>query len=217
MNDTVEMTPRQRMIRQQIIERGITDARVIDAFAAVPREKFFPADVRNSAYGDHAAPIGHGQTISQPYIVALMSQRLDIRPTDRVLEIGTGSGYQTAILSHLAGEVYTVERIKPLLDAAWERLSDLGIRNVHYKFGDGTAGWSEAGPFDRIIITAAAPTLPRKFLLDHLKDGGLAVLPVGPDDSQMLIGAIRRGQELDVADICAVRFVKLIGEGGWKE
>ncbi len=216
MNQVDELTQQERMIQQQIIERGIRDARVIEAFRAIPRERFFPEDMRNAAYGDHAAPIGHGQTISQPYIVALMTQRLDVQPHHKVLEIGTGSGYQTAILSKLAGEVYTIERVKPLLDEAWERLQDLGLRNVHYRFGDGTLGWPEAAPFDRILIAAGAPKLPRDLLLEQLTDGGCAIMPIGPEDSQMLVGAIRRGNELDVADICAVRFVKLVGKRGWE-
>jgi protein-L-isoaspartate(D-aspartate) O-methyltransferase len=217
MNDLDELTQQERMIQQQIIERGIRDARVIEAFRAIPRDRFFPDDLKNAAFGDHAAPIGHGQTISQPYIVALMTQRLDVQPEHRVLEIGTGSGYQAAILAKLAREVYTVERVKPLLDEAWERLSDLGLRNVHFRFGDGTLGWPDAAPFDRILITAGAPKLPRELLLDQLADGGCAVMPIGPQDSQMLIGAIRRGNELDIADICAVRFVKLVGQRGWSE
>lgn len=217
MNDVDEINQSERMIQQQIVQRGIREKAIIEAFRAVPRERFFPETIKNAAFGDHAAPIGHGQTISQPFVVALMTQRLDIKPDHTVLEIGTGSGYQAAILARLAKEVYTIERVKPLLDAAWERLSDLGFRNIHYRFGDGTLGWPEAGPFDRILITAGAPKLPRDLLLEQLKDGGIAILPVGPESSQMLVGAIRRGDELDVADICAVRFVKLIGERGWKE
>ena len=146
MNQVGEANPRDQMIRQQIMERGIQDPRVIEAIRAIPRENFFPAEARNSAYADRAAPIGHGQTISQPYIVALMTTRLDVHSEQKVLEIGTGSGYQTAILSKLAKEVYTVERVKPLLDGAFERLLSLDIRNVHFHFGDGTLGWAEHAP-----------------------------------------------------------------------
>jgi len=216
MNSVEELSQLERMIRQQIVDRGIRDPRVLDAMRSVPREKFFPPDLRDEAYADRAAPIGHGQTISQPYMVALMTQRLDVQPNHKVLEIGTGSGYQTAILAKLAAEVYTIERVKPLLDAAFERLMDMNIRNVHYRWGDGTLGWPEAGPFDRILIAAGAPTLPRQFLLDHLVDGGIAVLPIGSQTNQLLIGAIRNGDRLDTADICACRFVKLVGALGWE-
>ncbi|MEA2708391.1 MAG: protein-L-isoaspartate(D-aspartate) O-methyltransferase, partial [Phycisphaerales bacterium] len=182
----------------------------------VPRDKFFMDDMTDEAYADRAAPIGHGQTISQPYMVALMTERLDVKPEHKVLEIGTGSGYHTAVISRLAGEIYSVERVKPLLDAAWLRLSDLGIRNAHFKFGDGTLGWAEKAPFDRILIAAGAPNIPQKLLLDQLADGGLAVLPIGPDDEQMLVVVRREGKKLHSTDVCACRFVKLIGAEGWE-
>jgi protein-L-isoaspartate(D-aspartate) O-methyltransferase len=182
---------------------------------AVPRESFLPKDLRDKAYSDDAAPIGHGQTISQPYIVALMTQRLDIHPNHRVLEIGTGSGYQTAILSKLAREVYTIERVKPLLDTAFEHLMTLGTKNVHFRHGDGTLGWPEAAPFDRILVAAGAPALPEKMLRAQLADGGLALLPVGEMNNQMLIEVQRYGDRLETVDVCPVRFVKLIGEEGW--
>jgi protein-L-isoaspartate(D-aspartate) O-methyltransferase len=200
------------MIRQQIMDRGITDERVLNAMRAIPREPFFPAELRESAYADRAAPIGHEQTISQPYIVALMSARLNLHPTDRVLEIGTGSGYQTAILAQLAGKVYTVERIKPLLDEAWERLMSMGFRNIHFRFGDGTRGWPEKGPFDRILIAAAALALPKRLLLEQLADGGEAVLPFGEEGNQMLVHVRREGSELRKTELCPCRFVGLVGE-----
>ena len=205
------------MIQQQVIERGITDERVIAALRQIPRDKFFASGSRDDAWADRAAPIGHGQTISQPYMVALMSSRLNVRETDKVLELGTGSGYQTAILAALGAEVYTVERVKPLLDEAWERLMDLNLRNVHFRHGDGTAGWPEAAPFDRILITAGAPELPRKLLLAQLAEGGIALVPVGPHDEQMLVEVRRRGDELVTTDIVPCRFVKLIGAEGWTE
>ena len=211
-NSSLEM-----MIRQQIIERGITDAPVIEAIRATPRELFFPRDGRAAAYSDRPSPIGHGQMISQPYMVALMTARLEVQPSHRVLEIGTGSGYQTAILAKLAGEVYSIERLKPLLDSAWERLMDLAVRNVHFRHSDGTLGWKEAAPFDRILITAGAPTLPDSLLLEQLKDGGIAVLPVGPQDGQILIKVTRHGDVLETTDLCACRFVKLIGQNGWAD
>ena len=217
MNEVVETTTRlEQMIRQQVIERGITDERVIGALRAVPREKFFTDDLADEAYADRAAPIGHGQTISQPYMVALMTERLDVRPEHKVLEIGTGSGYHTAVLSRLAREIYSVERVKPLLDAAWARLSDLGIRNAHFKFADGTLGWADHAPFDRIIIAAGAPNIPQKLLLEQLAEGGLAVLPIGPEDEQMLVVVRRDGQKLHTTDVCPCRFVKLIGHEGWE-
>jgi len=217
MNEVVETTTRlEQMIRQQVIERGITDERVIGALRAVPREKFFTDDLADEAYADRAAPIGHGQTISQPYMVALMTERLDVRPEHKVLEIGTGSGYHTAVLSRLGREIYSVERVKPLLDGAWNRLSDLGIRNAHFRFADGTLGWAEHAPFDRILIAAGAPNIPQKLLLEQLADGGLAVLPIGPDDEQMLVVVRREGQKLHTTDVCPCRFVKLIGAEGWE-
>src|SRR4051794_21347563 len=141
MNEVAEKSKLERMIQQQVIERGITDPRVIEALRVVPRDKFFQEDLVNEAYADRAAPIGHGQTISQPYMVALMTERLDVKPDHKVLEIGTGSGYQTAILGRLAGEVYSIERVKPLLDEVSHRLHELGIRNAHFRLGDGTMGW----------------------------------------------------------------------------
>ncbi len=212
-----QSSPLERMIRQQVIERGIRDERVLAALRATPREKFFPQEHLAEAFADRAAPIGHGQTISQPYIVALMTQRLDVRPGDRVLEVGTGSGYQAAVLGRLAGEVYTLERVKPLLDEAFERLMALGLKNVHLRYADGTLGWPEQAPFDRILITAGTPELPRQLLLNQLRDGGVAVLPVGPHDEQMLVEVRRAGDELRSSDVCPCRFVKLIGAEGWKE
>jgi protein-L-isoaspartate(D-aspartate) O-methyltransferase len=217
MNQVGEIAPQEQMIRQQIIERGIHDERVIAAMRAIPRDRFFLPDARESAFADRAAPIGHEQTISQPYMVALMTARLQIAPTHKVLEIGTGSGYHTAILSKLADQVYSVERIKPLLDAAFERLLALDIRNAHFRFGDGTKGWPEAAPFDRILITAGAPRVPEALLKSQLADGGIAVVPVGPADDQMLMEIHRQGDNLVSTDICACRFVKLIGQEGWAE
>jgi protein-L-isoaspartate(D-aspartate) O-methyltransferase len=216
MNDLKEATRQETMIQQQVIERGIRDENLLSAMRAVPREKFFPAGSESQAYADRPAPIGHDQTISQPYMVALMTQRLAVTAADKVLEIGTGSGYQTAILAKLAREVYTIERLKPLLDSAWERLMELNIRNIHFRHGDGTLGWIEAGPFDRILITAGAPVLPDQLLLSQLRDGGVAVLPVGALDEQMLVEVRRDGSHLEARNICPCRFVKLIGELGWK-
>ena len=219
MNQQVTETTSQleMMIQRQVVDRGITDDRVLAALRSVPRERFFDETSRAEAFADRAAPIGYGQTISQPYIVALMTERLEVAPDHTVLEIGTGSGYHTAVLARLARQVFTVERVKPLLDEAWERLMDLGIRNVQYRYGDGTLGWPEKGPFDRIIIAAGAPEVPRELLLNQLKDGGIAVFPVGPEDHQMLVAIHRRGEKLESTDITPCRFVKLIGKGGWSE
>jgi protein-L-isoaspartate(D-aspartate) O-methyltransferase len=215
MNDVKESSQQEEMIRRQVIERGIDDQRVLDALRAVPRDKFFAAESASEAFADRAAPIGHGQTISQPYMVALMTERLDVRPEHRVLEVGTGSGYQTAIVAKLAREVYSIERVKPLLDEAWHRLMDMNVRNVHFRHGDGTLGWPEAGPFDRILIAAGAPSLPRELLLKQLADGGLAVLPIGPEDEQMLVTVRRHGNKLETTEVCPCRFVKLVGREGW--
>ncbi len=215
MNQLKDMDAQERMIRTQIIDRGIHDERVLNAMRTVPRDRFFDNRIRDEAFADHAAPIGHGQTISQPYIVALMTQRLELVGNERVLEIGTGSGYQTAILSRLAGEVFTVERVKPLLDEAFERLMQFHHRNIKFRFGDGTLGWPEAGPFDRILIAAAAPSIPKALLLSQLKDGGVAVLPVGSEQEQMLVSVRREGEQLKSTDISLCRFVPLIGQEGW--
>jgi protein-L-isoaspartate(D-aspartate) O-methyltransferase len=212
-----EPSPLERMIQQQVVQRGIRDERVLNALRSVPRENFFLRESRGEAYADRAAPIGHGQMISQPYMVALMTWRLDAHPQHKVLELGTGSGYQTAILARLAGQVYSIERVKPLLDAAFERVLDLGLRNTHFRHGDGTAGWPDAAPFDRILITAGAPDVPRELLLGQLVDGGLAILPIGPEDDQMLVEVRRTGDTLTTTEICPCRFVKLIGQEGWKD
>jgi protein-L-isoaspartate(D-aspartate) O-methyltransferase len=207
----------EEMLRLQVVERGITDERLLAALRAVPRQHFFPPGSRDNVYADRATPIGHGQTISQPYIVALMTLRLGVEPHHRVLEIGTGSGYQTAVLARLAAEVYTVERVKPLLDAAFERLLSLHLRNIHFRHADGTLGWPGLeGTFDRLLIAAGAPALPRQLLTTCLKPGGAAVLPVGPPDRQTLVHVTRDADDrLTTTDICPCRFVKLLGEEGW--
>jgi len=216
MNKVVRPTGLERMIRQQVIDRGITDERVLTALRAVPRDKFFPTESSGEAYADRAAPIGHGQTISQPYMVALMTERLEVRAEHRVLEIGTGSGYQTAILASMCKEVFSLERVKPLLDDAFNRLMDMNVRNVHFRYGDGTLGWPEAAPFDRVLIAAGAPAIPEQLLREQLSDGGLAVLPIGPEDEQMLVVVHRDGAKLISTDVCPCRFVKLIGHEGWE-
>ncbi len=215
MNDVKESSPLEEMIRRQVMERGIRDERVLSALRSVPRDKFFAVESAGEAFADRAAPIGHGQTISQPYMVALMTERLDAQSDHKILEIGTGSGYQTAILAKLAGEIFSIERVKPLLDAAWARLMDMNVRNAHFRHSDGTFGWPEAAPFDRILIAAGAPSLPKELLLSQLKDGGLAVLPVGPEAEQMLLVVRRNGAKLETTEVCPCRFVKLVGREGW--
>jgi protein-L-isoaspartate(D-aspartate) O-methyltransferase len=210
-----EKDAREKMIRSQIIERGIREPRVLEAMRMIPRERFFADAQHEQPFADRAAPIGFGQTISQPYMVALMSEKLELSGIERVLEIGTGSGYQTAILSKLAAQVYTIERIKPLLDAAFDRLLDLNCRNIKFKLGDGTLGWPAEEPFDRVLITAAAPAVPRALLMAQLKDGGLAILPVGSQQEQMLTLVRRIGDAFQSHDITRCRFVPLIGQEGW--
>ena len=217
MNELKDATRQETMIQQQVIDRGIRDELVIAAFRRVPRDRFFPEGSKHEAFADRAAPIGHGQTISQPYMTALMTQRLDLQKDHKVLEVGTGSGYHTAILAQLAGEVFTIDLVKPLLDEAWERLMELGIRNVHFRHGDGAVGWEDSAPFDRILIAAGAPVLPETMLMSQLGDGGIAVLPVGTLEKQMLIEVRRQGDQLISTDICSCRFVKLLGLAGWTE
>jgi protein-L-isoaspartate(D-aspartate) O-methyltransferase len=217
MNDVQTDTPTEQMIREQLVDRGIRDPRVIDAMRSIPRDRFVPTEQRENAHTGRAMAIGHGQTISEAYIVALMTQALELEPDHRVLDVGTGSGYQAAVLSRMVRDVYSVERVKPLLDEAFERLLDLGLRNVHFRWGDGTAGWPECAPFDRILIAAAAPQVPHRLLLAQLVDGGLAVLPAGPGQQQQLLRVRRRGNKLDTRELCLCRFVPLIGREGWPE
>ncbi len=207
---------RQAMVRNQLKLRDIKDPAVLKAMAEVPREKFIPADFLAEAYYDGPLAIGFGQTISQPYIVALMTQELKVDKNCDVLEIGTGSGYQTAILAKLAKEVYTIERIENLTLKAQQTLAELNITNVKFLTGDGTCGWPEPKEFDRIIITAATPQMPKP-LVEQLKTGGLAVLPQGADFVQELITIEKTAKGLKSKNVCGCRFVKLIGKFGYPE
>ncbi len=206
---------RERMVKTQLIPRGIKDQRVLDAMARVPRDRFVEEALVGEAYNDHPLPIGHHQTISQPYIVALMTEALELTGDETVLEIGTGSGYQTAILAELARRVCTVERIRPLLSRAKRTLEELGYQNVLFKAFDGTLGWEEHAPYDAIIVTAGAPAIPKP-LLEQLAENGRLVIPVGNRYSQDLIKVTARGGRFIRQNLGGCRFVDLIGVHGWK-
>jgi protein-L-isoaspartate(D-aspartate) O-methyltransferase len=209
---------RNRMVAEQIAARGLDDPLVLAAMRAVEREDFVPAEERDLAYEDGPLPIGHGQTISQPYIVAVMTAAAQVRPGDRVLEIGTGSGYGAAVLSKLAGEVFTVERIEALAESAKDRLAALGYDTVHVRCGDGTLGWPEHAPYDAIVVTAGGPTVPPA-LLHQLERGGRLVMPLGSSQRvQRLVRVTRTGPDTYAQDeLEPVAFVPLIGEQGWPE
>lgn len=202
------------MIESQVAARGVKDTRVLAALEAIPRELFVPEDLRQKAYEDRALPIADSQTISQPYIVAIMTELLGAEPDHRVLEIGTGSGYQTAILSNLVQQVFSIERHANLAASALERLDRLGITNVDVRVGDGTLGWAEEAPFDRILVSAGAPAVPEA-LKAQLAEGGRLVIPVGPAGCQHLTVVIRvgTGYTREEHDPCV--FVRLVGEHGW--
>ncbi|MDX1645459.1 MAG: protein-L-isoaspartate(D-aspartate) O-methyltransferase [Thermoanaerobaculia bacterium] len=205
---------RDRLARFLAERRGIHDQRVIEAFRQIPRHLFVPRHLHTQAYGDHALPIGHGQTISQPYIVARMTEQLEVGPDDSVLEIGTGSGYQTAILATLARRVYSLERIPELARQAIDRMRQLGIENVKIQVFDGTVGWSEMAPFDRILVTAGAPSVPQS-LLEQLADSGRLLIPEGGRETQRLTLYDKRGDEIVRREGEHVIFVPLIGRQGW--
>jgi len=206
---------KNRMVNEQLIRRGISDRRVLDAFEKVQRHKFVPADMQNIAYADNHLPVGEGQTISQPYMVALMTEQLALKGDEKVLEIGTGSGYQAAILAELARDIYSIERFAILAEKAKNILGGLGYKNVLIMTGDGTIGWAEHAPFDRIIVTAGAPHIPET-LFTQLKDGGRMVLPVGGNLSQVLTVVEKKNNRISTRDICGCVFVPLIGKEGWK-
>jgi protein-L-isoaspartate(D-aspartate) O-methyltransferase len=207
---------RKRMVDEQIAFRGVTDPRVLAVMGKVPRHEFMPEALRVQAYGDHAMPIGEGQTISQPYIVALMTELLELKGAERVLEVGTGSGYQAAVLAELCQKVFTIERVKTLADKARTTLDRLGYKNVVMKVYDGTYGWKEMSPFDAIIVTAAAPDIPDT-LVEQLKDGGRLVIPVGERYTQVLMKVIKSPSGIVTKTSIPCVFVPLIGAKGWRE
>jgi protein-L-isoaspartate(D-aspartate) O-methyltransferase len=199
------------MVQQQLKVRGIKDERVLTAMAKVPREEFVPSESRAASYEDGPLPIGYDQTISQPYIVAFMTEQLRPKSSDRVLEIGTGSGYQAAILAELVAKVYTIEIVEPLAKNAEATLQRLGYKNVHVKFGDGYSGWPEEAPFDAIIVTCAPDKVPQP-LTDQLKDGGRMVIPVGERFAQQLYLLEKKNGQLKESATLPVRFVPMARE-----
>ncbi|MFP4035915.1 MAG: protein-L-isoaspartate(D-aspartate) O-methyltransferase [Desulfobacteraceae bacterium] len=207
---------REKMVRTQLVPRGIRDERVLEAMKKVPRHRFVDPDMVGEAYADHPLPIGDGQTISQPYIVALMTEALGLTGGEKTLEIGTGSGYQTAVLAELSREVYTVERIKSLLERAENTLKRLGYKNVYFKAFDGTLGWPEHAPYDAVIVTAGAPAIPAP-LRDQLAEGGRIVIPIGNRYSQELVRITKTDQGFEEKYLGGCRFVNLIGVHGWKD
>ncbi|AAR34898.1 protein-L-isoaspartate(D-aspartate) O-methyltransferase [Geobacter sulfurreducens] len=206
---------RKRMVESQIIARGVSDRRVIEAMLKVPRHVFVEEAMAAQAYSDTPLPIGEKQTISQPYMVALMTELLELKGKEKVLEIGTGSGYQAAILAVMADRVYTVERIRPLALRARKALDSLGLLNVNIKMSDGTVGWEDEAPFDAIIVTAGAPDIPQQYI-DQLKPGGRLVIPVGTQFEQVLVRVVKQEDgSVERENITGCRFVKLVGKFGW--
>jgi protein-L-isoaspartate(D-aspartate) O-methyltransferase len=206
---------RNLMVDTQIIPRGVKDPRVLEAIRKVPRHLFMDESQWDRAYDDMALPAGGGQTISQPYMVAVMTELLDLTGDEKVLELGTGTGYQAAILAELSRELYSIERIRPLSEKAGKVLADLGYENVHLIVGDGTLGWPEAAPFDRILITAGAPEIPEP-LIGQLSEGGIIVAPLGDRFSQQLVKVTKRNGKLSKKYHTPCVFVPLIGKYGWE-
>jgi protein-L-isoaspartate(D-aspartate) O-methyltransferase len=207
---------RKRMVDEQIVGRGVQDERVLAVMRKIQRHEFLPEAIRGMAYTDNALPLGESQTMSQPYMVALMTELLGLKGTERVLEIGTGSGYQAAVLAELCEKVYTVERIKSLADKARATLDRLGYKSVAIKVYDGTYGWKEMAPFDAIVVTAGSPDIPAP-LVEQLKEGGRMVIPVGERYGQELILVLKTTEGVVTSRSIPCVFVPLIGNHGWKE
>lgn len=206
---------RVRMVEEQLIPRGIKDKFVLDAFRSVPRHEFVPEKYQDEAYADHPIQVGENQTISQPYMAALETECLAIKRSDKILEVGTGSGYQTAILARIARWVYSIERLAGLAAIAEEKLRKLGYANFSVKVGDGSLGWPENAPYDGIVVTAGSPAIPGS-LVGQLKNGGRLILPIGDEFSQVLTIVEKNGDVLKKTEVCACTFVPLIGKEGWR-
>jgi protein-L-isoaspartate(D-aspartate) O-methyltransferase len=205
----------RHQLREELEVRGISDARVLDAIESIERDRFVPEALQAAAYEDSALPIENGQTISQPYIVALMTQELELTGSEKVLEVGTGSGYQAAILARLCQSVVTIERIESLSLAARKVLGEMGFENITFLVGDGTLGNQEHAPYDRIIVTASAPSVPEPLYQQLILDGRL-VAPIGDDDTQELVLVEKTDSRPTQTPLCGCRFVKLIGQAGWR-
>ena len=216
MKEWDDVILRNMMIEEQLVPRGIVDAKVLAAMRKIPRHLFIPGKSLENAYGDYPLPVGEGQTISQPYMVALMTQSLELAGGEKVLEIGTGSGYQSAILAEIAKEIYSVERFESLAQEARSLLDGLGYKNVKITVSDGTEGWSEFAPYDGIIVTAGAPSIPGP-LVEQLAEGGRLVIPVGGAFSQELVLVRMTDGETSEEYICGCTFVPLVGKYGWRE
>ncbi len=207
---------RKRMVEIQLKGRRIKDKRVLEVMGKVPRHRFVEKELQRTAYADYPLPLGQGQTISQPYMVALMTQCLKLKGEEKVLEVGTGSGYQLAILAELASEVYSIERVESLSRRAAKILRELGYTKMQFKVGDGTKGWEEHSPYQSIMVTAGSPDIPPA-LIDQLAEGGWMVIPVGGSVSQELMVFRKRKGKVEKKNICGCVFVPLVGEFGWKE
>lgn len=207
--------PRRRLV-EQLQEQGIRDLAVLKAIDETPRHLFVPQAVRHRAYEDSALPIGNAQTISQPSIHARYLELLHLTGSEKVLEIGTGSGYQTVLLSHLAAQVFSIERVAPLLESARAIIQQVGARNVSLLLGDGTLGWKQYAPYDAILVSAAAPDVPQSYV-EQLTEGGRLLIPLGDRDEQILYLMVKRGEQLERREIAPVRFVPLVGKHSWDE
>lgn len=214
INERTFERARVRMVEEQIRARGITDERILDAMRIVPRHRFIDSMFLDQAYEDHPLPIGEGQTISQPYMVALMAMSLSLHGDEIVLEVGTGSGYQAAVFAQLCRWVYSIERYTPLAHTAQDRLDAMGYKNATVMVGDGTLGWKAHAPYDAIAVAAAAPNIPAP-LAEQLAPGGRLCIPLGSRHSQVLIVGVKQGVALEVHEVCGCEFVPLIGARGW--
>ena len=211
---TPQFTAARRRLIDELRDKGIKDMAVLRALDLTPRHQFVPSGVRHRAYEDVPLPIGSGQTISQPWVHAIYLQTLALQGDEKVLEIGTGSGYQTVLLAHLCRHVYSIERIRALIETARDAITECGVRNVSLMVGDGTLGWPENAPYDAILVSAGSPEVPRP-LMAQLAEGGRLIVPVGGREDQRLLEITRRGEKFEQRELSAVRFVPLVGEHGW--